>query len=138
MKASSFEFTMHNKLKSVLATYSTFSDEQLHRILSCFKPISVKRNEILLRAGDICEKFYFVYSGCLSIYFINKEGHEKTRQVILDNNLGTALTSFITQKPGFEFIDAQENTELLAISYKDFYQLLAEIAEWKTVYQQIL
>jgi CRP-like cAMP-binding protein len=129
---------MINKLKSILASYSTFSEQHLHHILSCFKPGSVKRNEILLHADEICDEFYFVCSGCLRIYFIDKEGYEKTRQVILDDSLGTALTSFITQKPSFEFIDAQENSELLAISHSDFYRLLTELVEWKTVYQQIL
>jgi CRP-like cAMP-binding protein len=133
-----YNLTMLNKLKSVLASYSTFSEQQLHQIVSCFKPVSVQRNEIILRAGEICEQLYFVYKGCLRIYFINKEGFEKTRQVILEDNLGSALTSFITQKPSIEFIDAQENSELLAVSHKDFYNLLVEIVEWKALYQQIL
>jgi CRP-like cAMP-binding protein len=129
---------MLDTLKSVLASYSTFNEQRLQQVLSCFKPVSVKRNEIILRAGEICEQFYFVHSGCLRIYFIDKEGYEKTRQVILENQLGTALTSFITRKASFEFIDAHENTELLAISHSDFYKVLAEIGEWKAVYEQIL
>jgi CRP-like cAMP-binding protein len=132
------KLTMLNNPNSVFASYATFSEQQLNQIHSCFKPLSVKRNEILLRAGEVCGAFYFVSSGCLRIYFINKEGAEKTRQVILDGDFGSALSSFITQKPGFEFIDAQENTELLSISHKDFYKILAEIPEWKIVYQQIL
>jgi hypothetical protein len=93
---------MLNKLNSVLASSATFSEQQLNQIHSCFKPLSVKRNEILLRGGEVCGAFYFVSGGCLRIYFINKEGTEKTRQVILDGEFGSALTSFITQKPGFE------------------------------------
>jgi CRP-like cAMP-binding protein len=127
-----------NKLKSILSAYSDFSEKQLEQISTYFRPVSVKRNEILLREGEICSHFYFVCSGCIRIYFINKEGYEKTRQVILDNHIGTALTSFITQQPSFEFIDAQENTELLIISYKDFHTLVSEMAEWKEFYQQIL
>jgi len=127
-----------DKLKTILTTYSNFNEQQLEQIIKCFKPVFVKRNEILLHEGEICSKFYFVYSGCIRIYFIDKEGYEKTRQVILDDNIGTALTSFITQQPSFEFIDAQENTELLAISHKDFYTLIAEMEEWKGFYQQIL
>lgn len=129
---------MLNKLKTILFGYSNFNEQQLEQIIKCFKPVSVKRNEIILQEGEICSKFYFVYSGCIRIYFISKEGHEKTRQVILDDNLGTALTSFISRQPSFEFIDAQENTELLVISYKDFYTLVTDMPEWKGFYQQIL
>jgi CRP-like cAMP-binding protein len=129
---------MLDKLRSILAQYSTFSDQHLHKVVSCFKPRSVARNEMVLRGGEVCESLYFVDSGCLRIYFINKEGHEKTKQVLLEHNLGTALTSFISQQPSVEFIDAQENTELLAITHKDFYKLLAEIPQWEAVYQKIL
>lgn len=48
------------------------------------------------------------------------------------------MTSFITQKPSFEFIDVLEDSELLAITHKDFYQLNSELTHWKNFYQRIL
>lgn len=129
---------MHQKLTSVLSSYSAFSRKEIQQIVSCFKPRSAKRNEIILHAGETCCEFYFVVQGCLRIYFINKEGNEKTRQVILDDHFGSALTSFIIQKPSLEHIDAQENTELLVVSHQNFYKLLANISGWRIFYQQIL
>lgn len=55
-----------------------------------------------------------------------------------DNHIGTALTSFISQKPSIEFIEALENTELLAIRHTDFYRLNKEMNNWKNFYQRIL
>ena len=57
---------------------------------------------------------------------------------MLDNHIGTALTSFISQNPSVEFIEALDDTELLAISHSDFYQLNKEIDAWKNFYQRIL
>lgn len=57
---------------------------------------------------------------------------------MLDFTIGTALTSFIAQKPSFEFIEVLDDSELLAISHHDFYLLLNEINHWKTFYQKIL
>lgn len=79
-----------------------------------------------------CTKELFVKN------FIDKNGHEKTRYIMLDNHIGTALTSFISQKPSIEFIEALDDTKLLAISYSDFYRLNREMNSWKHFYQRIL
>lgn len=57
---------------------------------------------------------------------------------MLDNHIGTALTSFISKNPSFEFIEALDNTELLAINYSDFYRFNKEMDSWKNFYQRIL
>ena len=126
------------KLKYLLKSIADFDEQQLEKVLQCFKPKFVKRNTILLTEGEVCKEFYYIYSGCIRTYFITKQGHEKTRYVMLDCSIGTGLTSFITQKPSFEFIDTLEDTELLAISHKDFYHLNQELTRWKEFYQKIL
>jgi len=118
--------------------FADFDEKQLDQILRCFKPRSVSKNTILLHEGSICKEFYFVHTGCIRTYFIDRNGHEKTRYVLLDNHIGTALTSFISQNPSVEFIEALDDTELLAISHSDFYQLNKEIDAWKNFYQRIL
>jgi len=129
---------MYDEFKSFLKYFIDFDDEELNKITECFNPKSVKKNTVLLSQGDVCNKFYYVGSGCIRTGFITKEGHEKTRYVMCDPSIGTALTSFISQKPSFEFIDALEDTELLVISYEDFYKLNAEMTNWKVFYQRIL
>ena len=57
---------------------------------------------------------------------------------MLDNHIGTALTSFISQKSSIEFIEALDDTELLAINHADFYCLNKEMDSWKKFYQRIL
>lgn len=57
---------------------------------------------------------------------------------MLDHYIGTALTSFIAQKPSIELIEALEDTELLAIQHADFYRLNKQMDHWKDFYQRIL
>jgi CRP-like cAMP-binding protein len=132
------KFNMTGKLKILLRMYADFDELELDLIVSCFKPKSVKKNGILLQEGSVCREFYYIHTGGIRTFFINKKGHEKTRFIILDNHLGTTLTSFISQKPSFEFIQAIDHTELLTISYQDFYHLNREIENWKIFYQKIL
>jgi CRP-like cAMP-binding protein len=127
-----------NNLKQLIQMFSTFDGKDLDKVVDCFKTRSIKKNEILLSEGDISKEFYFINSGCLRTYFITKQGHEKTRYIMVEPSIGTALTSFISQKPSFEFIDALEKTEILVISYKDFYRLIYEIPQWKNFYLKIM
>lgn len=129
---------MIDQLKNLLKSIADFDDKELIKVCNCFKPKSIKKNTILLREGEVCREFYYVQKGSLRTYFITKQGHEKTRLVALDCSIGTALTSFISQRPSFEFVDVLEDTELLAISHKEFYQLNKELIHWKEFYQKML
>ncbi|MEO7046592.1 MAG: Crp/Fnr family transcriptional regulator [Ferruginibacter sp.] len=129
---------MKDKLRILLRTFVDFNEQELDRIVDYFKPKSVKKNTILLHEGSVSREFYYIHTGVIRTYFINKNGHEKTRYVMLDNHLGTTLMSFISQKPSFEFIEALDDSELLAISFQNFYHLNKEIDNWKRFYQKIL
>src|SRR5882724_586091 len=123
---------MTSKLKLLLKNFASFDEQELERITSYFKPKSAKKNDILLHEGNVSKEFCYVCTGGIRTFFIDKKGREKTRYVMLDNQIGTTLSSFISQKPSFEFIQAIDDTELLAISHQDFYHLNTEIENWKT------
>jgi CRP-like cAMP-binding protein len=129
---------MTGKLKILLQGFANFDEQELEQILSFFKPKSVKKNSILLHEGSVSKEFYYICSGGIRTFFIDKNGHEKTRYVMLDNHIGTTLASFISQKPSIEFIEAVDDTELLAIHHHDFYKLNHEMDNWRVFYQKIL
>ena len=129
---------MTENLKIVLKNFADFDQRELDQIVRYFKPKSIKKNSILLHEGNVCKEFYYIYTGCIRTFFIDKNGYEKTRYIILDNQIGTTLTSFISQKPSFEFVDTLDDTELLTINHQDFYNLNKEINSWKILYQKIL
>lgn len=129
---------MKDNLQKLLLHLIPFKDDELNKIVKCFKSKSVKKNDILLHTNQICKEFYYVDKGCLRTYFIDKNGEEKTRYVMTDFTIGTALTSFALQKPSTEFIDTQQDSEVLAISNFDFFKLNEQIDNWKYFYQKIL
>ena len=126
------------KLRYYLRINTSIDDKEIDKILTCFKPKTIKRNTILLSEGEICKEFYFVESGCIRTYYITKQGHEKTRYVAFDGSIATSLSSFISQKPSLEFVDTLENSELYVISHKNFYQLVSDYPEWEKFYRMLL
>jgi CRP-like cAMP-binding protein len=129
---------MADKLKILLKTFAEFNDQELDKILGFFKSKTVKKNDILLYEGTVSKEFYYIQTGCVRTFFIDKNGREKTRYIMLDNQIGTTLSSFISQKPSLEFIEALDDSELLVMGHKDFYHLIEVMDHWKHFYIRIL
>lgn len=113
-------------------------EDSFNYLAKHFTPKKYKKNEYLLKPGEICRFNYFVNSGCLRFYTTNEEGHELTRYFAFEGKFGTALTSFIEQKPSFEYIQCLEPSELLVISQKDFYHLVETVPQMNYLYRDIL
>lgn len=129
---------MEDKLADYIKSKITVSAEELEVILSYFKPIKLKKNEILLTDGQISQRTFFVGSGCLRIFFITEEGQDVTRYFAFEDQFATALVSFITSEPAKEFIQAVEDTEVFYITHTNFYHLLEIIPQWEKFYRVYL
>jgi len=129
---------MYLQLKRYINLNTTASEEKVNEIVNFFKPIVVKKNAMLQLHGEISNKLYFVNKGSIRTYYITEQGHEKTRLIAFEGMVATALTSFISRQPSFEFVDALEDCELLYITHADFYKLSATVPEWQSFYLKLL
>lgn len=129
---------MYKQLTNYINSHINVREEDLKTILSYFKLLKLKKNELLVTHGQTSQRTYFVGKGCLRIFFINEDGQDATRYFAFENQFATALVSFITAEPSEEFIQAAEHSELLYISHKDFYHLLDIIPQWEKFYRYYL
>ena len=129
---------MHDQLAEYILDRISVSEEDLQKILSHYKPMKLKRNEILLSEGEPSRRMCFVVKGCLRVYFTKEDGTEVTRRIVFENAFSTTLVGFITREPSKEYTQALEPTTLLYISREEFYTLLATIPEWEKFYRQYL
>jgi len=129
---------MYELLTEYLRERISLPDAQREVIFSFFRLRKVNPNEFLLHKGEICEHFYFINKGFIRMFYIHSNGVEMTRYFAFEKNFGTALASFITQKPSLEYIQTFEKAEVLSISRNDFYHLLETIPSLEKVYRRIL
>lgn len=129
---------MYTQLGKYITDRVAITDEQLQVIFSYFKPLTLKKNEVINVLGTPARRMYFVNKGCLRVYFLKVDGAEVTRRFAFENTFSTSLTSFITGEPLTEFTKAIETTELLYISRDDFYHLLDVMPAWEKFYRNYL
>jgi CRP-like cAMP-binding protein len=129
---------MYEQLTKYIKDTIPVTEKELELILSYFKPLTPKKNELLVNHGQSSQRMFFVTKGCLRIFFIQEDGQDITRYLAFENNFATALVSFISQDPSLEFIQALEDTALLYISRRDFHHLLETIPLWEKFYRHYL
>ena len=86
------------------------------QIISLFAPLTFKRNEFLLRAGEISRNEYFVVSGSLRQYITDRNGKEQVLRLCIEDWWCGDIKSFVRQTPSTYYIQAIENTKVLSIN----------------------
>lgn len=99
--------------------------------------VRIRKNELLVAAGNVCANLYLVRKGILRSYV--KEGiKEITTWISGERELVTCITSFELQQPARENIHAIEDCELHGVSYEDLDYLYGHFPEINTVGRKIL
>lgn len=129
---------MHAILKSYFQERTQINEDKLASLSSYFKEKALNKYEFLLREGEVCKFNYFVISGCLRIYAVNKDGLENTRYIAFEGKFGTSFTSLITGQPSIEYIQSLEKSTVLSISKDDFFFLVENEPAVNIIYRNIL
>ncbi len=112
--------------------------ENLDLVLGKFKPIEVKRNELLLSQGEICKHVYFIAKGCLQVFGHDTDMNEATRDIVIEDNWCSELISFGSGQPSTENIRAVEASQLLTIDRNGFLEMIQSVPQFDKVYKEIL
>ena len=76
---------------------------------------TLKRGEVILRAGEICKCTTFIEKGCLRSYVIDKKGKEHIISFAPENWWLADQNSLIKGQPAMFYIDAVEDSEVIFI-----------------------
>ncbi|AIM36867.1 cyclic nucleotide-binding protein [Sphingobacterium sp. ML3W] len=128
---------MKKVLAQLIQEKIVLSKDQLETVLDFFKFQVVEKNEHLLEPNKVANHLFFVNRGCLRLYF-REEQAIATRFMAFEHTFLTSIVSFISREPTLEYIQAVENSEILSISYSDFFYLRKTIPEWDKIYIFIL
>lgn len=105
------------------------------------KQIILKRNEYLKVAGSIDTNVYYILNGSLRIFVIDKF-EEHTIRFGYQNNLITALDSFISEQTSDYYIQAIKETELKVIEKSTLINLINSSSilqqNWNQALEQII
>lgn len=94
----------------------------LERTKSYIKTSSLRKNDILLEAGNICKKIFFVTKGACYMYR-DRDGKEEVIEFYLEGMPCSDYVSFIRQEPSDNAIRLLEDSEIEQLSREDLHYL---------------
>lgn len=100
-------------------------------LLACMRLRLVKKGQYLVHAGGLDRSTYFIVTGCLRSYFIDREGQEHVVQFPMEGWWAGDLRSFILQQPAQLHLQAIEDCRLLELPHSDLHELYERSPRWE-------
>lgn len=130
---------MFSKLKLAIDKEIKMSPELWTQLQEFGKIRYLKKNEYLLKAGQVCRHGYFINSGSLVKTFINQNGKEVVQGFFIDELyafLSEVISYYSDQHTNFQ-IKALENCEVLEFSKVQLEYLTNNFQEFAVFFHKI-
>jgi CRP-like cAMP-binding protein len=90
----------------------------------------LKKGELLIQAGEICNYVSFINRGSLRVYMEVRE-QEINKHFFFEHEYASDYASFLTRKPGLLNIKAMEDSELMELSFENVQILYDRFPVWQ-------
>lgn len=119
-------------LKEIIAHYGQLSGKCIEELERASNLLHVKRGEILVEQGKMCNAFFFNSSGLMRVV-LKKDDMEDTFMFGSTGDIYTTLHSWFADLPSPFSLIAVEDSEVYEISYHSIRRLLKQypdLTEW--------
>ena len=104
--------------------------------LDCLRAVikntTVKKEEYLLSAGQVCANIYFIRSGLLKCFYMLRD-KKVSDWFFGPNETVVSIDSFYDQAPGIDYVQALQESHLFYISYEEYNHLFRTFVEFNVV-----
>ncbi|MGB8195071.1 MAG: Crp/Fnr family transcriptional regulator [Chitinophagaceae bacterium] len=115
---------MFQHITASIKRFGNFSQEHIDMILQRLNVLNLKKDELLIKEGQVCRSFYFVNHGSFRHYTVQENGEESTLNLFIPNEWLFEYKSFMTQQPSENNIQAVTDSEVFSLGGNDFHELV--------------
>lgn len=127
------ELTQYDQLFRVFSRMGALSDTLKEAIVSNSKVVNFKKNQRLLSEGEKSDSIYFIISGAVRVFYLNKEGIETNTWFLFENELVISVFSFFTSHPSFEYIETLEDSVFIVLKKEKLDWLYEHFLEFNII-----
>ena len=113
----------------------SLSKKEIDFIDSKFEKISLTKGDVLLSSDTHVTNQYYVFSGCLRSFFVNKLGKDHTTQFAIKDWWISDYISFFTEEKSVMTIECLQDAQIYRLSRKDMNSLCEEIPKIETFFR---
>ncbi|UZR96864.1 Crp/Fnr family transcriptional regulator [Chondrinema litorale] len=124
-------------MKQFLESFNILTKEEIELFCDSVIPKYLKRGDFYIKEGKTCKEVAFVVSGFFRSFYYSSAGEEVTYCFTFENSFITAYSSFISQTPTQENIQALIDIELLTISRQVIEKLENSSSNWLRLFKHL-
>ena len=128
---------MFQQLQKAIKNKVTISDDELSELYRHFTPKTIRKKQLLLEEGDVCNRVAFIEKGTLFSYSTDEKGGVHVMQFAFEGWWMSDLFSFLTGEPSKLSIEALEDCEVLLISKDKHAELLEKMPVFESYMRQL-
>lgn len=119
------------KLTAVLKDKYQFDDREYRLFLTCLRFKKIAKKQYFLRAGEVSYEKAYINKGCARVYVIDELGHERILFLAFEDWWVADLDSHFSGRPGTNYIQMLEDSDLLTVTRKDFDEMADRIPKMR-------
>src|SRR5919199_5078916 len=120
------------KLIRLLENIIHVNDELLCFLSQKVTPLALKKGSLLLKAGQISDKIYFIDSGLVRGYYI-KDGKDITTGFMKESDFALSPINFFGGQEPFEYLELVEDCNFHVLSRDNLHYLYNSFCEFNIV-----
>ena len=125
---------INHKFVELFRQKFAFTEEEFALFLSYFTVKTITKKDYYLRAGECCHSKSYLNKGCARNFVLDEQGHERILFFAFEDWWLGDFDSYYSGKPGTNYIQMLEDSELLVISRENFQKAEQEISKLKQWY----
>lgn len=119
-------------LLHLLNTVYPLSEALQEHLMGLLKVKQLVKKEFLLKGGHTCRNISFIRQGLLHCYHLVND-IKQTSWFMQTGDVVISVKSFYSQTPGYEYIQALEETEVYYISYNELQHIYTTFPEFNFI-----
>ena len=125
---------INHKFVELFRQTFAFTEEEFAMFLSYFTVKTIKKKDYYLKAGECCHSKAYLNKGCARNFVLDEQGHERILFFAFEDWWLGDFDAYYSGKPGTNYIQMLEDSELLVISKENFQKAEQEISKLKQWY----
>jgi CRP-like cAMP-binding protein len=109
---------MYDLILANFALHISLSAQEAVHLVAQLQHKQVKKNAVVLQAGEVCRNIYFVNKGCLRVFNTDEAGNDHNNLFCPENWWAADIASFSNQAPAFYAISALEDSDLFYLNFQ--------------------
>ncbi|GGH64809.1 Crp/Fnr family transcriptional regulator [Phaeocystidibacter marisrubri] len=122
-------------MREYLKSFDILTEDEIDLFEKLIVRKSIKKGDFFIQEGHTCKEIAFIESGLFRSYYYSSEGEEVTYCFSFSNSFTSAYSSFLSQTPTVENIQALTDCELLTISRREILKLEKTSYNWLKLFK---